>query len=146
MHDFDGMEDLPTADAAVIVSGMRLVAKADGNIHQRELAMIEELGEGLPEADPHTPLQTAEARGLYIRTLGMLALADGAMSSYEMTAIRDLAKSQGLSNAETDDELRAAKRRFFEPFAGVRLFQDQAREIGRNIGLSPEEIDEVLGS
>jgi uncharacterized membrane protein YebE (DUF533 family) len=56
VDDFADMEELPEAEAAVIVAGMRLVARADGDVHENELAMIEELGQGLPMADPNTLL------------------------------------------------------------------------------------------
>ena len=144
--DFAGMTELPEAQAAVIVAGMRLVARADGDVHENELAMIEELGEGLPMADPNTPLGSIETKLLYIRSLGMLALADGVMSAPEVSLIREIADHQGLSHEQVDDALRAVKRAFFDNFAGVSVFADQAREIGLGLGLDSAEIDDILTS
>jgi hypothetical protein len=140
------MSELPQAEAAVIVAGMRLVARADGDVHQDELAMIEDLGEGLPLADPNTVLGSMPAKLLYIRSLGMLALADGVMSAPEVSLIRVLADHQGLSHEEVDGALRSVKRAFFENFAGVSVFKDQAREIGLGLGLDSAEIDDILTS
>lgn len=138
------MNELSEAEAAVMVAGMRLVARADGDIHDEELAMIEELGEGLPMADPNTPLGSEGAKMLYIRSLGMLALADGVMSAPEVSLIREIAGHQGVSHEQVDDALRSVKRAFFEKFSGVSVFQDQAREIGLNLGLDSAEIDDIL--
>ena len=146
MDDFEGMDDLVPADAAIIVAGMRLVAKADGSVHANELAMIEELGKGLPDADPKERLQSEKARSVYIASLSMLALADGVLSATEVTVIRELATCQGLSHEDTDAELTRAKHRFFAAFAGVRVFRDQAVEIGKGLGLSQGEIDDILVS
>lgn len=146
MNDFDGLDELSEAEAAVIVAGMRMVAKADGDVHANELALIEELGKDLPLADPNTKLGSQDARRVYIRSLGMLALADGVLSSTEVALIRELAHRQGLTMEQVDGELRSVKRRFFEKFSGVVTFKDQARSIGEGLGLSSEEIDDVLMS
>ena len=144
--ELTGMEDLTDADAAVIVAGMRLVAKADGDIHPNELALVEELGKDLPLGDPNTQLSSEPARLLYIRTLGMLALADGVLSAPEVTLIRELAHTQGLDHAHVDGALRDVKRTYFERFAGVRHYKDSARSIGEALGLSEEDIEDILSA
>ena len=146
MDEFAGMDEISDADAAVIVAGMRLVARADGDVHVNELAMIEQLGQGLPSADPHTALDSNDAKKLFIRSLGMLALADGVMSATEVTVIRELADVQGLTHEQVDAALRDVKRSFFEKFSGVSIFKDQAREIGQGLGLDSSDIDDILSS
>ncbi len=146
MDDFAGMNELPEAEAAVIVAGMRLVARADGDVHESELAMIEDLGQGLPMADPNAPLGSLATKTLYIRSLGMLALADGVMSAPEVSLIRELAEHQGLSREQVDGALRSVKLAFFQNFAGVSVFADQAREIGLGLGLDRTDIDDILTS
>jgi uncharacterized tellurite resistance protein B-like protein len=146
VDDFADMEELPEAEAAVIVAGMRLVARADGDVHENELAMIEELGQGLPMADPNTLLSSEATKTLYIRSLGMLALADGVMSAPEVSLIREIADHQGLSHEQVDGALRSVKLSFFKNFAGVSVFADQAREIGLGLGLDSADIDDILTS
>lgn len=140
----DQLDDLTPAEAAVVVAGMRAVAEADGDVHERELELINQLGEGLEAADPHTALASAEARALYLKSCAMVALADGVLSSVECTVIRTIGAAQGFGGDEVDAILRDVKREFFSVFAGVKHFRDQAVAIGESLGLDRGEIDNIL--
>jgi uncharacterized tellurite resistance protein B-like protein len=130
--------------AAVIAAGMRAVAEADGDVHPRERAMIEALAEGLPEVDPTQPLPSAELRALYVDSLARVALADGRISEVEGARLAELAAAQGIVGEDLDARLRAARLEWFSVFAGVRHFREDAIAVGRELGLSEDEIAATL--
>lgn len=132
--------------AALIASGMRQVAMADGQVHQRELALIAtfegQLAKGGVEAD--AALETDELRVTYVRSLTMVALADGKISPAEDAKVRELAAARGISDDVVDSAILDVKRRFLQVFAGVRLFRDSVVEVARELGLPDSEADRVL--
>jgi len=128
--------------AAVIARGMRLVARADGVIHQRELALIASFEANVPsDADGGQRLKSDAVRSVYLRSLIMVALADGVVSEPEMVQIRELAGEQGLSEREVDTEVVQVKRRFLSVFAGVNVFRDAVVRVARDLGLPEAEVD-----
>lgn len=136
--------DVPidAASAAVIARGMRLVARADGLIHQRELSLIATFESALPKnAAPNVSVLPAELKSVYIRSLAMVALADGRISDVELQQIVDLAAEQGMDPAEVDTELLAVKRRFLSVFAGVNVFREAVVNVARDLGLPESELD-----
>ncbi len=139
-HDID----VDSHSAAVVAAAMREVAKADGDVHPRELALIAEMADGLPDADPRTPLATDLLRRAYLQSLAMVALADGVISEAERTVIADLAASQGLDPDDVEIAVEDARRQFLGVFAGVQHFRADAEDIGRGLGLSDDAIVDVL--
>ena len=69
--------------AAVIGRDMRRVAEADGVLHARELSLIDvymdSIGDDLP--DGFDAIETDELKMTYLRSLVMVALADGKVSA-----------------------------------------------------------------
>ncbi len=132
--------------AALIASGMRKVAMADGQVHQRELALIASFEAQLPKGgvEADAALETAELRSTFVRSLTMVALADGKISPAEDAKVRELASERQVPAAEIDAAILDVKRRFLQVFAGVRLFRDSVVEVARELGLPDSEADRVL--
>ncbi len=90
--------DLSPRSAAVIAAGMMAVALADGEAHPREVAMIEGFRGELPEdVDPSGVLLEDDwERQVFVRSLLMVALADGKVSEDEERVIAELAQAHGV--------------------------------------------------
>lgn len=132
--------------AALIASGMRQVAMADGRVHQRELALIDTFESQLPRGGSAEAarLDTPALRSTYVRSLTMVALADGKISPAEDEKVRALAAGLGVSAAEIDAGILDVKRRFLKVFAGVKLFRDSVVEVARDLGLTEAEAEAIL--
>ncbi|MEQ1570934.1 MAG: hypothetical protein ABMA64_35220 [Myxococcota bacterium] len=128
--------------AATIALGMRRVARADGLIHQRELALIASFEANLPpDADGTRPLATDAVKVTFLRSLILVALADGVVSDAEHDEIRTLAEEHGLGAPDVERELVSVKRRFLSVFAGVNVFRDAVVRVARDLGLPESEVD-----
>jgi uncharacterized membrane protein YebE (DUF533 family) len=144
MNDwFDVDVPIDAAAAALIARGMRLVARADGLIHQRELALIASFEAALPRGGtpPSGPLASETLKVLYLRSLIMVALADGRVSDAEQEQILALAAEQGFDGERVAAETLSVKRRFLSVFAGVNVFRDSVVSVARELGLPESELD-----
>lgn len=143
MNDWFETEVTLDADAlAVMVQGMRAVARADGVLHQRELNLIAALEADLPRgARADGPLRSEETRTAYLRSLIMVALADGVISEAEREEVARLAADQGMSEERVEAEVLNVKRRFLSVFAGVDVFRDAVVRVARDLGLPETELD-----
>jgi uncharacterized membrane protein YebE (DUF533 family) len=133
---------IDAAAAAMIARGMRQVAQADGMIHQRELALIASFEAAVPEAaDVEEVIRDDALRTVFLRSLIMVALADGRISEAETARIQELAREQGITDGEVDAEILSVKRRFLSVFAGVDVFRDAVVRVARDLGLPEAEVD-----
>lgn len=130
--------------AAVITAGMKAVAEADGSVHLAELELIKGLEEGLGEVSTEGGLPE-NLVDVYVRSLVMVALADGVITPEEEAVIVNLAMSVGVSREHVDVTVAEVKREFLAQFSGVTLFREQAHAVGAELGLSAGEVDEVVG-
>lgn len=140
---FETAVPLDAASAAVIARAMRAVARADGVIHQRELNLIASFEAGLPP-DTTAPAVLADddsLRSLFVRSLVMVALADGVISDAELAEIRTLSAEQSIDADRLDAEILVVKRRFLSVFAGVNVFRDAVVRVARDLGLTDAEVD-----
>ena len=129
--------ELDAGSAALIVAGMRAVAEADGQVHQRELALIQSLESALlpaPSGEAKA-LDSEELRAVYLRSLIMVGLADGRLSDVELDVIRDLAGSVGISGVDVDSCVVDVKRFFMQSLSSVKVFRDSVLEIARDLEL-----------
>jgi len=140
-----GEVELDAQVAAVVAAAMREVAAADGDVHPQEVALIRAFGEGLPDANPRAPLDDADHLDVYLKSICLLALADGRVSDGELAVIEDLGRAQGASRELVARHLDEARRAYLATFRGVRIFREDAVQIGRDLGLSDDAIVEVLG-
>lgn len=128
--------DLDAKTAAVIAAGMRRVAVADGDeLHPNELSLIEAFESEIP-ADAEkgsSPIWDASVREVYLKSLVMVALADGRISPVEREVIEDLAKSVGADTDDVSQAMQSVKREFLSVFSGVTHFRDQVEQVARDL-------------
>src|SRR5687767_12132837 len=88
------------ADAASIIArGMRVVARADGVIHHRELNLIASFEAAIPAGhDGGGRLPSESLRTAFVRSLIMVSLADGVITDAELAAIHELCREQGIGD------------------------------------------------
>jgi hypothetical protein len=148
---FEGL-DITEESASWMASGMRALAACDG-FHTAELALIDEFERGLNieptdggDFDARTcPFDAPEAREVFVRSLQLMALADGRQSSREEAWIDRACECLGIAAQRKDELEREAKKFLLSSLAGVTAFRGQAVSIGESLGLSADDIDEVLG-
>lgn len=153
MRDLLTDTDITPSAAAFMANGLRALAHLDG-IHTSELALVEEFERsmGIPAGDAKKfdtadvgPLDDAQ-REAFLRTLQLMALADGRVSARESEWIGRVASEFGVS-AERQAELAVEARKYMlSSLAGVTAFREQAVAVGRSLGLSDAQIEDVLGS
>lgn len=137
------MSELEAREAAVIAQGMRSIAAADGNVHPREIDIIAAFELDLPSgtAADDTLVLRPETHPVFIRSLAIVALADGHISQRETDEITRLASRHGIEPAVVDEELLAAKRYFLSTFQGVRVFREAVVTVAKELGLPEGEVD-----
>jgi uncharacterized membrane protein YebE (DUF533 family) len=108
--------DIRDDQAEAIARGLYAVARADGNVHEREAAMISEFFnattadehashlaalERQPKLEPANLaaiLNTADLRQLFVKTAILLAHVDNAYAPAEAKQIADYAKACGIDD------------------------------------------------
>ncbi len=130
--------DLDARTAAVIAAGMRKVAQADGeSLHPAELALIEDFEREIPEGtEPTATIGDAATRAIYLKSLVMVALADGRISEEEEEVIRDLAHGVGADEEDLRQVTDEVKREFLSIFSGVTHFREQVEKLAEELGVS----------
>ncbi len=115
------MDDIEAVEAAVIARGMRSVAAADGNVHPREIDIIAAFEAELPpgiQVDDALVLRPA-VHEVFVRSLAIVALADGHVSPKEQAEIDRLAARHGVSREVVASEVLGAKRYFLSEVAAL---------------------------
>ena len=114
--DFFPEIEIRDDQAEAIARGLYAVARADGNVHEREAAMINEFFntttsdhashlaalERQPKLDPAhlaAALPSADLRGLFLKSALLLAHVDGTYSPEEKKEIAAYAKACGVDAA-----------------------------------------------
>jgi uncharacterized tellurite resistance protein B-like protein len=129
--------DVEPTDVATIVRDMRRVALADGDVHQRELALIEEFEAQIaPGAQATDGKLSSAARSSYLYSLVMVGLADGQVSDVERSVIDRCAEAQGFTTIEVDSAVLAVKSKFLSVFQGVTVFREQVDDLAEKLGVS----------
>jgi len=144
---FESPVPIDAAAAHVIAHGMRVVASADGHLHPRELALIASFESELPEGSrgDGTLDDDPALRQVYVRSLVMMALADGRISDVERDAIAHLCVQQGIDPQDIEAEILVVKRRFLAVFQGVSVFKDAVVRVARELGLPDDEVAALGG-
>ena len=135
--DFSNGPEVSAEAARVIVDAMKVVACADGDLHQRELEIINQFEAGIPADASGTPdaLSSPELKETLITSLVMVALADGKLSDEEMQVIRNLAADHGVSNEQVDVHVESVKKAFLQQFDGVKIFRESVRQVADDLGV-----------
>jgi len=138
--------DVNEDQAEAIARGLFAVARADGDLHPREAALISEFfsstsehpadlnalegspaptGEGLAQSLP-----TAELRTLFVKTAFLLAYADNELSDSEAKIIRGYAKALGVDNAgELEQQVKDFLLSQLSHLSNVQAAAEVAREL-----------------
>lgn len=128
--------------AAVIAAGMRTVARADGEVHPREVALIEAFSAKVPkdagDVGAATALQSQDLRETYVRSLLLVALADGVISDEEDRVIRALAEAVEVDPPTIDRLSREVKQWFLDQFSGVQVFRESVEQIAAELGIDSD--------
>lgn len=138
--------DLDAPAARAIAAAMRELAQVDGE-HPRELALIDAFEAELPaaEAAELSALGSPEAQEALLKSLVLLAFADGKMSEPERAHIVRTAAGLGLGEAEVAKATADVATVILSGFSGVHIFRDQVTALGRELGLDDATIQRVLG-
>ncbi len=137
--------DLGHAAAAAIARGMRLVAQADGMIHVRELALIATFESSIPEGVEPLRDLPPEVVDVYVRSLLMVALADGRISPREEEVIAELAAEHGVEADALEAATGEVKRTFLAHFRGRSAFRTAVVQVAMDLGLPQREVDALRG-
>ncbi len=146
MNWLEGEVELDGPQAAAIAEGMRIVAQADGSIHQRELSLIASFEAELPAGGvPAERFESADAKMAYLRSIIMVALADGVITDKEEEVIAELCDAQGIGRAQIHTETLEVKRWFLQAFSGVQIFRDAVVRVAKDLGLPESEVEALRG-
>ncbi|MCO4773239.1 MAG: TerB family tellurite resistance protein [Deltaproteobacteria bacterium] len=143
--------DINETEAAWIAQGMRALAACDG-LAAAELALVEqfehELGIGSTATDDFdpaaSPLRGDGQKGVFVRTLVLLAHVDGRVSSRELEFMDDVCSRLGVSGDDRAALEVDAKSFLLSSLSGVEHYRAQAEAVGRKLGLTDEQIAAAL--
>ena len=147
---FDFMDDIANVDGPTghaIAAAMREVASVDG-LHESEAALIDRFVRDLPPADgpiDESAINTDTLRSLYVKSMILVAYADGALTEPEKALVARKSAAVGFDENKLAEAYRVVAMELLNNFSGVTQFRDQAVEIGRGLGLSDVDIQTVLG-
>jgi len=143
----DAEVDLDAAAALTIAAAMREVAECDGE-HHDELAIIRAFEGQLPgpaTVVDLTALTTDEHREVFLKSLVLVAFADGVVSEQERVLIEQYAEKLGMDQASRTRAWTEVASALLSVFSGIRNFRDQIVLLGESMGLDRNTIDGVLG-
>jgi uncharacterized membrane protein YebE (DUF533 family) len=134
------------SEAAAIACAMRQVAKADGDVHPDEVALIATFASGISSGvcAHEGPFADPEVLRLMLNTTVAVALADGKVSAAEREVIMAVAERHGATAEDVAQAIHGVASSFFQAFQGVRIFRDQAIAIAAGLGLSADEATRLL--
>ncbi len=137
--------ELDARAAHAIAAAMRELAKVDGE-HAHELALIDAFEADLPPAVASSlaDVNTPEAREALLKSLVLLAFADGPMTPGERAHIQAVAAQLGLTDADVSRATVDVASVMLSGFSGVTVFREQVHALGRDLGLDEDTIKKVL--
>ncbi|MFM7201937.1 MAG: hypothetical protein ACKO6N_14230 [Myxococcota bacterium] len=161
MMELIGAEELNLEQAAVIARAMWRVAEAEAGIHAQERELIEGFYNAILAEHPHVRmadfrsrafeleeaqrvLDTPALRELLLHSCFLLSYADGHCAPVERAEIDGMARGLDISAKRYDAIDRAVKRQLLSQFEGVSVFKSATYDIGRQLGLSERDVDDLL--
>lgn len=162
MTDITPEIDVSLEAAKAIAQGMMKLAASDG-VHPKEVQLIKgfmaecyelaggtETYEELSHEDfdlEHVKavLNTDELRELFMKSNLLLACADGVYSESEQNMMDHYAIEMGMTAGRLRELEMQVKQYMLGQFAGVKVYRDQAEELGRKLGMPPDAIERALG-
>ncbi len=143
--------DINKEEATWIAQGLRALAHVDG-LDAAELALIEDFERQLQIPSTATdsfdaagsPLRGDSQQAVFVRTLVLLSLVDGQSTKREEDFIADICSRLGVDDSTRETLTVDAKKYLLSSLAGVEHYRAQAEAVGQRLGLSSEQIAEVL--
>ena len=138
--------------ARFIAAGMLEVSECDG-VTPDESALISAFVEGLPngpaESVQHTAFNTPVLKEALIKSLALVAIADGEVTDGELEIIHGHGSSVGLKPETIDAYVTSVAESMLAEFAegkSFKIFREQIFEIGKKLRLTDESIERILGA
>ncbi len=162
MKDVTGEMELNMEQATHIARAMYRVAAAEHGVHEREKALIDDFylaccresgvePEDLSDTsfDPETAraaLATDALKDAALRSCLLVGYADGGLSQTEREVVEKIATEIGAPTERVAALEKDVQRQLIAQFANLKVFRDAAYEIGKRMGMTREEVDEVLAA
>lgn len=145
--EFFSPQDLDFEQVKILTHALFAVAKVDG-VHDNEMALIREFYESCARAgDPRLEdvaggvfdievakpkFETEESKKLFVKSLILLAFADGQYAQVEDDLIREYAGALGLDSAAVDGLHEATKEYLLASLAHIQNL-DALKEVRRRL-------------
>ena len=142
----EGLADVNGPQGFAIAAAMREIAAVDG-LHEAEEQLIQQFEQSLPSHSGTVDLSvidTDELREAYVKSMVLVAFADGGLTDLERQAVSKKSSAIGFGPDKLSDVYVEVAKGLLSTFKGVQIFRDQAVEIGRSLGLNDAEIESVL--
>jgi uncharacterized tellurite resistance protein B-like protein len=139
--------DLDAAAALTIAAAMREVALCDGE-HPREVQLIDTFESQVPGSSSGVDLSTLtteEHREVFLKSIVLVAFADGQVSPEERRIVERYADALELdadARARAWTEVASA---LLSVFSGIQNYRSQVVSLGESMGLDRSTIDHILG-
>jgi len=137
--------------ARFIAAGMLEVSECDG-VTPDESALIAAFVEGLPngpaKAVQPKAFDTDTLKEALIKSLALVAIADGEVTDGELEIIHGHGKSVGLKPETVDAYITQVAESMLSEFAegkSFKIFRQQIFEIGKRLRLTDKSIERILG-
>lgn len=162
MRDFLGEVELNIEQATSIARAMYKVAAVEHGVHEHEKTMIDSFYLACCEEEGVTPedlsagewdaakanslLESPALKETLVRSCLLVGFADGQCSDVERTLIRQMAQNLGISETRVTEIEKDIRKTLLAQFGGVKVFRDAAYDIGKQLGMSRDEVDEALAA
>ncbi len=143
----DGI-DITLPAARTIAAAMREMACVDG-LHPNEAEILRTFEEDLPaqELPPEVALETLDApelREAFFKSLLLVAYADGRLSPEEQGVIDRYTAALSMDPQQVQIWQSDVAGTLLSLFEGVQIYRESVTELGRDLGLSDELIEQAL--
>ncbi len=142
-----GEVDLDAAAAHTIAAAMREVALCDGE-HPREVQLIDAFESQVPGSTVGVDLSTLTTSGhreVFLKSIVLVAFADGEVTPEERRIVERYADALGLDADMRERAWTEVASALLSVFSGIRNYREQVVLLGESMGLNRETIDRVLG-
>jgi hypothetical protein len=137
--------------ARFIAAGMLEVSECDG-VTPDESALISAFVEGLPNGPAKrvnpAAFDTPSLKETLIKSLALVAIADGEVTSGELEIIQRHGLSVGLTEEKVESYVTAVAESMLSELTkdiGLNILRKQMFDMGRKMRLSEESIDRIIG-
>ena len=144
MFELKSEIELTNQQLCTIAAAMKEMSAVDGEVHPDELAMIDQLLEGLDGVDSdHVNLMLfsePQHKDILLKSVALVALADGKIMPEETALLERYSLDLGLENNHGIAIMREVGMAMLSYFRGVSVTRPKMEEIGRQLGLDATSI------